>query len=61
MILRTVQRELLWPDHIQVAELRQWLLLELGLEEQPLRWAITAVFQGSDGRRRLQVEAVLIG
>ena len=61
MNLRSVQRQLPWPDDVSALHLRSWVRQELAAEGTLLRWAVTAVDRSADGSRRVAVEAVLIG
>lgn len=49
------------PAELQAQCLRQWLLDQLRVHGEPLRWAITAAEPSAGGAGlQLQVEAVLI-
>lgn len=60
MILKSLQLPLVWPSGISVSALRHWLRQELAHHGEPLRWAITSVQTLPDGRRQLQLEAVIL-
>lgn len=49
-----------WPDAIPASGLRAWVLENIRIQAEPLRWAITAVEQPTEGsERQVVVEAVL--
>ena len=52
---------LITPESLPVKSLRSWVLEQLRLEGEPLRWAITAIDPSPEGSpTALEVEAVLI-
>jgi hypothetical protein len=54
-----LQRQLLWPAEVPLADLRGWIQQQLVAEGELLRWALTAVSADADGGRMIQVEAVI--
>ena len=62
MKLLRLQRQLIWPEHVPIIELRPWVRAELAsdLDVELLRWAITGLTTAADGARCLQVEGVCI-
>ena len=63
MRLLRLQRQLIWPEHVSIVELRAWVRAELASDPdvELLRWAITGLTTSSDGARCLRVEGVRIG
>ena len=63
MKLLCLQRQLIWPDHVAITELRAWVRSELAQDPDAelLRWAITGLTTAADGARCLQVEGVRVG
>ena len=59
-MLQCLQLALVWPEGISVSGLRAWLRHELSNHGEPLRWAITSIQTLPDGRRQLQLEAVVL-
>ena len=59
MRLIRLQRQLLWPAEVPLADLRGWIQQQLAAEGALLRWALTAVRPAPDGGRTIQVEAVI--
>ncbi len=59
MRLIRLQRHLLWPAEVPLADLRSWIQQQLVAEGDLLRWALTAVSDDADGGRTIQVEAVI--
>ena len=59
MRLIRLQRQWSWPSELPLSDLRGWIREELGVEGELLRWAITKVCTNADGRRTIQVEAVI--
>ena len=57
-----MQRQLIWPEHVSIIELRPWVRAELASDPdvELLRWAITGLTTAADGARCLQVEGVCI-
>ena len=52
---------LITPESLPVKSLRSWVLEQLRLEGEPLRWAITSIDPSSEGSTTaLEVEVVLI-
>ncbi|WP_413745741.1 hypothetical protein [Synechococcus sp. MIT S9507] len=52
---------LITPESLPVKSLRSWVLEQLRLEGEPLRWAITSIDPSPEGSSTaLEVEAVLI-
>ena len=52
---------LITPKSLPVKSLRSWVLEQLRLEGEPLRWAITSIDPSSEGSTTaLEVEVVLI-
>ncbi|WP_413745305.1 hypothetical protein [Synechococcus sp. MIT S9501] len=52
---------LITPESLPVKSLRSWVLEQLRLEGEPLRWAITSIDPSPEGSpTALEVEAVLI-
>ncbi len=62
MKLQELQLELQWPETVALVELRLWLLNQLMMHGEPLRWAITSVKVPSaiGCFRTLRVEAIVI-
>ena len=62
MELKFIQIDQIWPDDIEVKQLRLFLRDQLGQYGEPLRWSITAMQQTADNQksRILELEAVLI-
>ncbi len=62
MRLKFFQGDYQVPSTLQVPDLRDWILLQLAQQGEPLRWSITAIFpaQSSDSLCQLSVEAILI-
>ncbi len=60
--LKLVELNLNWPEDHSLLELRAWILEQLRIYGDPLRWAITAIRPSSKAGcfRQLKVEAVLI-
>ena len=63
MKLLRLQRQLIWPDHVAITELRAWVRSELAQDHDAelLRWALTGLTTAADGARCLQVEGVRVG
>ena len=62
MKLKFIQLDLQWPQGLPVSKLRGWLLDQIGMHGEPLRWAITEISQpdSSDRLRDMKVEAFVI-
>ena len=61
--MRLMARQLVipWPDAIPASGLRAWVLENIRIQAEPLRWAITSIDPSPEGSRTaLEVEAVLI-
>ena len=62
MELKFIQIDQIWPDDIEVKQLRLFLRDQLRQYGEPLRWSITSVQLDQFGQFlcQLQVEAVVI-
>ena len=50
-----------WPNDLEASALRGWVISQLRVHGDPLRWAVTVVKQSAqDDGRVLEIEAVLI-
>ena len=59
MNLRSLDRQLLWPEAVPAERLGEWIRQQLDPDGQLQRWAITAVNSDAAGQRWLQLETVV--
>ena len=62
MKLKALQLDLDWPPEVSLLALRSYLIAELRLHGEPLRWAITEIriSNMNVNLRRLKIEGIVI-
>ena len=60
MNLHSFDRSLVWPDKVTAYSLRGFILDQLEVEGELLRWAITAVKRDDSEKHRIYIEAIIL-
>ena len=62
MKLKLIQLDEIWPEGLELVELRLFLLEQINKHGEPLRWSLTAIDQAGDDSnlRTMRLEAVVI-